>query len=533
MPSAIAAAAGAVAIVALRLAILFRYRIDSDETQHLHVAWGWTHGLLPYRDVFDNHMPLFHMLSAPLLLLTGERPEALIAGRLAMLPVFALIVMLTYRLAASCWDARAAAWATAAGTLVPVFFLCSVEFRPDVLWAACWLASLFLLRTAGVPPAAPAASRRRHLAAGIFLGIAIAISAKSFLLAISLIAALILTRERPKNIATLVVAALIPPSLIAAWFAAMGAWNAFITGTITHNLVAHEHPHRIAFLIPSIAIITWIARRLAREDIDPEIRRRRVFLFLASSIYGALLISFWPIIEREHWLPFYPAFAAAIVPPFLGRRPRVVAAILAFQLLRIIAIAKPWTDQIAPAMNVIAQGLRLTAPNERVVDLKGDLVFRRRASYDVFEKITKKAIAIGRMPDTIEADVLHTHAMVAIRDDPSFPRRGRAFLQRNFIDVGAVRVAGKIVPPSGAFVIEVPGEYALVPGGGSLDGTRYVGPRHLARGLHTLVPVSRSHTNVVIWSRAVAYTTENTSTLRSNIVPTPNPPHRISAKFHG
>ena len=37
---------------------------DSDEPQHLHVVWAWTFGLLPYRDVFDNHSPLFQALSA-------------------------------------------------------------------------------------------------------------------------------------------------------------------------------------------------------------------------------------------------------------------------------------------------------------------------------------------------------------------------------------------------------------------------------------------------------------------------------------
>src|SRR5437867_7169049 len=102
-----ATVAGVVALAALRTAILFRYRIDSDETQHLHVVWAWRHGLLPYRDLFDNHMPLFHVLSLPLLLAAGERPEALIAGRLAMVPLFALIVVLMYRLAASCYEHRA------------------------------------------------------------------------------------------------------------------------------------------------------------------------------------------------------------------------------------------------------------------------------------------------------------------------------------------------------------------------------------------------------------------------------------------
>src|SRR6266850_2579684 len=132
-PAALAAVIGLAAVVTLRIAILFRYRVDSDETQHLHVVWGWSRGLLQYRDMFDNHMPLFHMLSVPLLRLAGERPEALLLGRMAMLPLVALIALLTYRIGASCYSQRAAVLATVIGLLAPGFFLCSVEYRPDVL----------------------------------------------------------------------------------------------------------------------------------------------------------------------------------------------------------------------------------------------------------------------------------------------------------------------------------------------------------------------------------------------------------------
>src|SRR5262247_3871022 len=66
------------AMLGLRLPYVFAYPFDSDEPQHLHVAWAWTRGLLQYRDVFDNHAPLFHMLSAPLVALFGETPRILV-----------------------------------------------------------------------------------------------------------------------------------------------------------------------------------------------------------------------------------------------------------------------------------------------------------------------------------------------------------------------------------------------------------------------------------------------------------------------
>jgi hypothetical protein len=50
-----------------------RQTVNSDEPQHLHTIWGWTRGFVQYRDFFDNHMPLFHILLAPIFVAIGER----------------------------------------------------------------------------------------------------------------------------------------------------------------------------------------------------------------------------------------------------------------------------------------------------------------------------------------------------------------------------------------------------------------------------------------------------------------------------
>ena len=48
---------------------MLHYQFDSDEPQHLHVIWGWVHGFVQYRDLFDNHMPLFQIVLAPVVAL--------------------------------------------------------------------------------------------------------------------------------------------------------------------------------------------------------------------------------------------------------------------------------------------------------------------------------------------------------------------------------------------------------------------------------------------------------------------------------
>src|SRR3982751_6061911 len=115
-------AAIAMVTLAMRAVAFFRYRFDSDEPQHLHVAWGWTAGLLQYRDLFDNHAPLFHMATAPILRLAGERPDVLLYMRGPMLLLFAVVVWVTYVLGARLYSKRIGLWAALLLALFPVFF---------------------------------------------------------------------------------------------------------------------------------------------------------------------------------------------------------------------------------------------------------------------------------------------------------------------------------------------------------------------------------------------------------------------------
>ena len=76
------------AALLLRCFYIFRFRYDSDEPQHLHTTWGWTQGMLQYRDFFDNHTPLFHILFSPLVAALGERADILTYMRFSMVPLW-------------------------------------------------------------------------------------------------------------------------------------------------------------------------------------------------------------------------------------------------------------------------------------------------------------------------------------------------------------------------------------------------------------------------------------------------------------
>ncbi len=70
-----------------------------DEPQHLHAAWLVSRGLVPYRDYFDHHMPMFHVLMAPVVSAIGRNYFLLYAAtRLLALAVLAAILAAFARL---------------------------------------------------------------------------------------------------------------------------------------------------------------------------------------------------------------------------------------------------------------------------------------------------------------------------------------------------------------------------------------------------------------------------------------------------
>src|SRR6266404_7265998 len=83
--------------VASRVVLAWHQTIGSDEPQHAHVAWAWVHGLVQYRDVFDNHTPLFHLFSAPLVALIGDRPDILALPRCGVIGLNLVTLFLAQR----------------------------------------------------------------------------------------------------------------------------------------------------------------------------------------------------------------------------------------------------------------------------------------------------------------------------------------------------------------------------------------------------------------------------------------------------
>src|SRR5205085_1210357 len=192
----------------------------------------------------------------------------------------------------------------------------------------------------------------------------------------------------------------------------------------------------VAVGIGGVVVLVAIAAKYAyRGAADRDAGARRLFLFVTANFYAASMFCLWPLVEREHWLPYYPLAAITIVPLVARASVRRYAVIAAVEIALVIFFGDLRHNRAGRGLAVVAQTLRLTAPNETVMDLKGETVFRQRAFFYVLEPMTKYRMRTGLIADTIVDDILRTHTMVATATLRGFPRRARAFLARNFIAV--------------------------------------------------------------------------------------------------
>src|SRR5207244_10406643 len=115
-------------LIGLTVLNVLRQTVDSDEPQHLHTIWAWTRGYVQYRDLFDNHMPLFHLLFAPIFGLIGDRATILYLMRFIVLPLYFVAAWCTYQIAVSLFSRRVGVWAVILVGLYARYHLVSIEF---------------------------------------------------------------------------------------------------------------------------------------------------------------------------------------------------------------------------------------------------------------------------------------------------------------------------------------------------------------------------------------------------------------------
>jgi Dolichyl-phosphate-mannose-protein mannosyltransferase len=527
------------AALTLRIVYALHHRVDSDEPQHLHVVWNWTQGSVQYRDFFDNHAPLFHLVMAPMLAFLGETADIVVRARLMMIPLVLLGSWAIYRMGAVLWSRRVGVWAAALTGLIPGFLLTSTEFRTDILWMTAWLAFLAVLLSG-------LSEHKKAWVSGLLLGIAFATSLKTILLLAALTLAAAFTGLALGRSGTAwmpgrgwglpvrgLAGFLLVPTVVLLLFWRLRALPALLRCTVDHNVLPGlgfwgTAPHRLVILPAALIALALWAQRAPLASVSTERRIGRVFFTLTTALYLILLTSVWPLITSQDFLPSTPMVVLLAVAALAGaerfasssrsvRVPRlwstaclVLAAAVAIALVNQREPA--WRDGTVKQTSLLRDVIHLTKPGEPIMDLKGETVFRPRSYYPVLEGVTKSRIRMGLLPDRIAQVVVRTRTHFAVPDDHFFPPAGRRFLNDHFVSLGSIRVLGADLsrqtpgPDSAlAFDVSYPEKFAVVADGhsarGLLDGTRYAGPRELFAGVHRYRPWIGERTITAVWER--------------------------------
>jgi len=529
-----------IAQIALRILYVLHHRADFDEPQHLHVVWAWTHGLVQYRDLFDNHAPLFHLAMAPVVGFLGERADLLLFVRWMMLPFVALSMWATYRIGRALWSTRVGLWAALLAGFVPSFLLTSTEFRTDVLWMTGWLLTLAVLLGGEFTP-------RRAALAGLLLGMTLATSLKTAVLILALAMAGVITgilylRERShafpqglwRSVAWLVVGSAVVPLLVLGAFWRLHALPSLVYCTVGHNLVPNlglwrTASHRIWIFPVAFLGLAGLAIAFTRVPGKPA-RAGQILVFLMTGFYMALLDAFWPLITKQDFLPSTPLVVLLAVAgtqwvftTLEGARPRlriarasvlVMAAMCAIDIVAVCSAQPPWRNANQVEDRMLREVLRDTRPGEPIMDIHGETVFRPRPYYYVLEDVTESRLAMGLLRDGVADDLVRTRTHFAVPDNRLFPPQARRFLNEHFLPYGALRVLGKDLGDSSSsvdglrrFDVSYAERFAIIADGaagrGALDGVSYRGPALLRPGLHSYCCFGRERHVQIVWAGAL------------------------------
>ena len=528
-------------LLALKIKAICHYRTDPDETQHAHVVWGWTKGHLQYRDIFDNHMPLFQAACAPLMALFGERADIILLLRLAMLPLYLVCLWAVFKLTETLFSRRMAPWIAFAAGALPQFFYTSSEFRPDDLWAAFWLLSLLVAVSGKF-------TVKRAFCFGIMLGLTFAVSLKTVTLVAALLTATLLAmtlawlrHEGPgilqitARIPVILLAAIIAPAATAYYFAWRGAFWIMYYCVIVHNVVpglkrwGDFSTH--AWIYPASLIpLGAFALLIFSQTRDTALAMKRTIILLTPWLFLSLLISYWPDVTREDDLPYTPLTPLLAVPLFLWFTPRfkfrrieakfftwIVPAVCLAELLWTRNLVQLRRDKMRNTTAGIRDVLSLTGPNDYVMDRSGDYIFRMRPYYWAYETITKERIRHGLIHDTLPRSLIKTETKVCNLFAAHLLHDATLFIMSNYISIDpavlSLGVAGKnIGAPSAdgtySFDVAIPTTYAIVSEFGStrgtLDGTLYTGPARMEAGRHEFHRTSGTGRTAILLDRAAA-----------------------------
>lgn len=521
---------------ALRLALEKHFSID--EFQYAHAAWLVAHGQVPYRDFFEVHFPLVYQVLAPVFLIAGDNPGAVLGLRAGML-VFLTLACGAAALANREQGRFAMLAAPALLLAVPSVVAFATEIRPDPAAFALFLASVAVLRLRASDAACAFAS-------GLLLVGAAWGSQKAAFYGAIFAPALLVDLATGRAGAGTAARRLLRSPLAFAGGVAGGAAIVALYLTVTHSWApwwawciawAAEHQQHYPgfswrrYFDPTLLDSLWLfalaaigtastVRSLATRGYealrDPDL----ILLAALPSTFASFALQRAPY--PYSFVPFLGVTAvfAARAIGFLLRTPPALRAVFATILLVIAGLQSAALREFGAVSNarqltVLARIAELTTASDAAYDNAGGYVARPHATWYFYtDEFLRQAL-----PDVLARDVpraILEHGAVlhlaSIRSK-SLPTSLKAFLGQHFQPVdGDIALWGQRydVPATGrldgSFLAVRHDRYFVTPPEAFAHGTLTIDGEPvrtqvftLAKGAHQIAYVGRPGTLEILW----------------------------------
>ncbi|MBU1626566.1 glycosyltransferase family 39 protein [bacterium] len=489
--------------------------------------------LVPYRDFWENHTPLFHLIISLLLKFLPERPETVIYLRFVLVFPLILIFYLVNLLIKSSYDLTVFLYAFLFLSFHKWFIDKSSEVRPDVILVVFSLAGLYYW-IKGLDHY----WKKPLFLSGLFIGLGFITSPKVIIILISMIISFLIhqfTGYRLKSVGiyTLIFSSFFAGILIPILFftfyllfnnALTQFFQCFYIGILKNpnyfspaSYVRESFFINFVFWIAGITGIIYYIFNYLRKFFNKK-QNSTFHITIITAIIFQYLVFHWfmPSPYPQSALIIFPLmsiYSGAMIfklEEYIRKRWRGFRRVPIYTFILLLIVIPPLYSFIVKDKDLVNKNFNQKAMIDfildntdkkiRVFDCQGFYMFRKPTSYyGVLVKDILIAMEKGLIKYDIPADLIKNNCMMAIPDYrwSMLPSGLKTFFEENFIFIKkyGILVPGKVfdgieillpinfklLMDCNYYLSTIPPEREI-----KLDGKTILVPANLSKGIHYL-----------------------------------------------
>ncbi|WP_163328497.1 hypothetical protein GFV12_02730 [Desulfurobacterium thermolithotrophum] len=494
------------------------YPFESDELQHLHVVYGWTQNLLQYKDVFDNHVPLFHILMAKLIEILQIKPSQnfviyvrFIVFFLFFLPQLIIIYLLLKK--GFKFSYLEIFWIIC--ILTVIIPNSDIATRPAPLYTFLFLLAIYIISFFDLK------KRKVAFFLGLVNGVNAMVSLKTVILFVppQLITLFIIRKFYNEKINLLsfffyfLLGFSIFPLFISIYFVKLHDFNDMFYYTVKYNLlpIKNNYLKRGLIFISIMAIYSYTIWKYKKTF------RQTTFSFFSITLLSLAFLIIYPERQSQTTMPIrllVYLWLLIILVYFFKKIRKENVKLLQISMFFILFMYKSlhpnlFIDHNEQYKKSLALLLSLAGKNDYVMDAKGESIFWKRPYYYGLEEFTSMRLKKGLLKDKIVPELVkhNTHLIFLFDGGARFPRKDLTFIKNNYLPADKwVLIAGKKINKK--FKVTIPGNYIIINQNGKkvkgiLNGNSYVGNKvFLSSGFYEFVPKLKEKSVYIYWYKA-------------------------------